>query len=161
PKPKSSQSESYDDFTDKLTYEKYVGRVAKVVSVSDFSGRTHVEFAMEDNGERLRARTSVNKESLKGMALVDDFEIARKQWVGKTLWCRTMMISTYDEKSDTLSTLQVKKFSPVKVIDVVAGWDEERPTRFLLETADGKRGFLDMNLSGTNVQKETRHLSRF
>ncbi|HEY8460187.1 MAG TPA: hypothetical protein VIM99_07390, partial [Blastocatellia bacterium] len=44
---------------------------------------------------------------------------------------------------------------------VVPGWDEEKPVRFKLETPDGKQGFVDLNLSGTNVQKEVRHLSRF
>jgi hypothetical protein len=55
----------------------------------------------------------------------------------------------------------VKKFGPLKVVDVVPGWDEEKPARFKLETPDGKQGFVDLNLSGTNVQKEVRNLSRF
>ncbi len=41
------------------------------------------------------------------------------------------------------------------------GWDEEKPVRFRLETPDGKQGFIDLNLSGTNVRKEVRLLSRF
>jgi hypothetical protein len=49
----------------------------------------------------------------------------------------------------------------VKVVDVVAGWDEEMPVRLTLETVEGKRGFVDLNLSGTNVHKGARHLSRF
>ena len=47
------------------------------------------------------------------------------------------------------------------MLDVVAGWTEEKPVRFVLEAADGKQGFLDLNLSGTNVFKDVRHLSRF
>ncbi|HEX5086043.1 MAG TPA: hypothetical protein VFY40_28750, partial [Blastocatellia bacterium] len=39
--------------------------------------------------------------------------------------------------------------------------DEEKPVRLKLETPDGKQGFVDLNLSGTNVQKDARHLSRF
>ena len=161
PKPKSSRGGDYEDFSGKISHEKYAGRIARVVAVNDFNGRAHVEFEMEDTGEHLRAQTVVNKESLKGMALADDLENARKQWAGKTLWCRMSMISTYDEQSDTLSPLRVKKYSPLKIIDVVSGWDETKPVRFQLETADGKRGFLDMNMSGTNVQKDLRYSSGF
>src|SRR5262245_27910168 len=100
PKPKSSRGGDYEDFSGKISHEKYAGRIARVVTVDNFNGRAHVEFEMEDTGERLRAQTVVNKESLKGMALADDLEISRRQWAGKTLWCRVSMISTYDEQSD-------------------------------------------------------------
>ncbi len=161
PKPKSSQSGSYEDFSGAVSHQKYAGRAARVVSVSDFNGRAHIEFEMEDNGERLRAFTVARKESIKGMALADDIETARQQWAGKTLWIKTMMISSYDEQRDALTMLRVRKYAPLKVVDVVAGWDEEKPARFALETPEGKRGFVDLNLSGTNVHKEVRHLSRF
>ncbi len=161
PKPKSSQAGTYEDFNGAVSHQKYAGRTARVVSVSDFNGRAHVIFEMEDTGERLRAYTVAHKESLKGITLVDDIETARQQWAGKTLWCRAMMLSSYDEQTDALSMIRVKKYSPVKVVDVAAGWDEEKPIRLTLETPDGKRGFVDLNLSGTNVRKDARHLSRF
>jgi hypothetical protein len=161
PAPKASRQGNYEDFVGSVSRQKYAGRIARVVSVGEFSGRAHVEFEMEDTGERVRARTVVGKESVNGMALADDIENARKQWAGRTLWYRSMMISAYDEATDTVSMLPVKRYLPLKVLDVVAGWDEEKPVRFLLETADGKRGFLDMNLSGTNVRKDARFSGKF
>jgi hypothetical protein len=161
PRPKSSETSIYDDFTGRLLPEKYAGRVAKVLSVTDLGGRALVEFEMESDGERLRARSYLNKESIKGIALVDDLENARNHWKGKMVWSKGSMISSYNPQTDLLSTLHIKKCSPLKVIDVVAGWDEEKPVRFELETTDGKRGFIDLNLSGVNVQKETRSLGRF
>ena len=158
PGPKASENEIYDDFSGRLNRRQYQGRVAKVTGASDFSGRVHLELEMEDTRERLRARTLPNKESVKGIALIDDLDNARSQWAGKTLWCREPRLSTYDERNDQLGALAVKRYSPLKVVDIVSGWDEEKPARFLLETADGKRGFLDLNLSGTNVFKEVRHL---
>lgn len=161
PGPKASEEKTYDDFYGKIIHKQYSGRIAKVISVEDFSGRIHLEFEMEDSKERLRARTAPGKDSLTGMALFDDIQNARQQWMGKTLWCRESRLSVYDEQGDTVSLLMIKKYSPLKVAEVIAGWNEERPVRFVLETADGKRGFVDLNLSGTNVFKEVRHLGRF
>lgn len=161
PKPKGAESGTYEDFSRAITHQKYAGRVARVVSASDSSASAYIEFEMEDDGEKLRVFTVANKESVKGMALVDDIENARKQWAGKTVWSQILMISSYDEQSGAVTMTPVKKFGPLKVVDVVPGWDEEKPARFKLETPDGKQGFVDLNLSGTNVQKEVRHLSRF
>lgn len=161
PKPKGSESGTYEDFSRAVTHKKYAGRVARVVSANDSGVSAFIEFEMEDDGERLRVFTVAHKESVRGMALLDDIENARKQWVGKTLWSKMLMISSYDEQSGALTMTQVKKFGPLKVIDVVPGWDEEKPVRFKLETPAGKQGFVDLNLSGTNVQKEVRYLSRF
>ncbi|MGH9755826.1 MAG: hypothetical protein ACREA2_23845 [Blastocatellia bacterium] len=161
PKPKGAESGTYEDFRRAITHQKYAGRVARVVSADDSSASAYIELEMEDDGEKLRVFTVANKESVRGMALVDDIENARKQWAGKTVWSKMLMISSYDEQSGAVTMTQVKKFGHLKVVDVVPGWDEEKPVRFKLETPDGKQGFVDLNLSGTNVRKEVRHLSRF
>jgi hypothetical protein len=161
PKPKGSETGAYEDFSRTVTHKKYAGRVARVVTANDSGASAYIEFQMEDDGERLRVFTVANKESVKGMAFLDDIENARKQWAGKTLWSKILMISNYDEESGAITMTQVKKFGPLKVVDVVPGWDEEKPVRFKLETPNGKQGFIDLNLSGTNVQKDVRHMSRF
>ena len=161
PKPKGSESGTYEDFSRAVSHQKYARRVARVVSADDSGASAYIEFEMEDDGERLRVFTVANKESVRGMALLDDIENARKQWAGKTVWGKMLMISSYDEQSGAITMTQVKKFGPLKVVDVIPGWDEEKPARFKLETPDGKQGFVDLNLSGTNVQKEVRHVSRF
>jgi len=161
PGPKASEGSQYEDFTSKLIRKNFQGKIIKVISVSEFGGRTHLEFEVEETGERHRARTLPNKETIKGLALVEDLENARREWGGKMLWCRQIMLATYDEGNDLAGNIQIKRYEAVKVIDVQPGWDEEKPVRFLLETADGKHGFLDINLSGTNVFNEVRHLHRF
>jgi hypothetical protein len=161
PKPKGAESGTYEDFSRAVTHQKYTGRIARVVSADDSAASAYIEFEMEDDGERLRVFTVANKESVRGMALADDIENARKQWAGKTLWSKMLMISSYDEQSGAVTMTPVKKFGPLKVVEVAPGWDEEKPVRFKLETPDGKHGFVDLNLSGTNVHKEARHLSRF
>jgi hypothetical protein len=161
PKPKGSESGTYEDFTRTVTHQKYAGRIARVISADNSGASAYVEFEMEDDGEKLRVFTVSNKESVRGMALVDDIENSRKQWAGKTLWSKVLVVSSYDEQSGAVTMTPVKKFGPLKVTDVVPGWDEEKPVRFKLETPDGKQGFVDLNMSGTNVQKQVRHLSRF
>jgi hypothetical protein len=161
PKPKGAEAGTYEDFSRVITYQKYGGRVARIVSADDSGSSAYIEFEMEDDGERLRVFTVAGKESVRGVALVDDIENARKQWAGKTVWSKMLMISSYDEESGAVTMTPVKKFGPLKVVDVVPGWDEEKPVRFKLETPDGKQGFVDLNLSGTNVPKEVRLQSRF
>jgi hypothetical protein len=161
PKPKGSESGTYEDFSRAVTHKKYAGRIARVVSADATGASAYIEFEMEDDGERLRVFTVANKESVRGMALLDDIENARKQWAGKTVWSKMLMISSYDEQSGAITMTPVKKFGPLKVVDVVPGWDEEKPARFKLEAPDGKQGFVDLNLSGTNVHKDARHQSRY
>lgn len=161
PSPKPLEQANYDDFTGGRKRKDYTGRIVKVVSVSDFSGRVQLEFELEDTGEHVRARTLPNKESVAGLLLIDDLEKARQQWMGQTLWCRQMRLSTYDETTDQLGSLALRKYTPLKVVEIRPGWDEEKPLRFVLQTSEGQQGFLDLNLSGTNVQRETRHLNRF
>ncbi|HKX29277.1 MAG TPA: hypothetical protein VJ302_16395 [Blastocatellia bacterium] len=161
PGPKASEDSTYDDFSGKVVRKQYQGRIAKVVSAEDFSGRVHVIFEMEDTKDRLRAYAPPNRGTVKGLALVDDLDQARLQWVGKTLQCKEMRIFGYDEQKDVVGSIMIKPYSRVKVVEIAPGWDEERPVRFWLETADGQRGFLDLNLSGTNVLEQTRRQHGF
>ncbi|HEX5081378.1 MAG TPA: hypothetical protein VFY40_04995, partial [Blastocatellia bacterium] len=126
PKPKGSESGTYEDFNRSVTHKKYSGRVARVISANDSGRSAFIELEMEDDGEKLRVFTVANKESVRGMALLDDIENARKQWAGKTLWSKLLMISSYDEESGAVTMTRVKKFGPLKVVDVVPGWDEEK-----------------------------------
>lgn len=159
--PKPLENATFDDFSGALKRKNYAGRIGKAVAVSDFSGRVHLELEMEDTREHVRARTVPNKGSIKGLMLAEDLEKARQQWVGQTLWCRQMRLSTYDELADNLGSVAIKRYAPLKVVAINPGWDEEKPLRFVLQTSDGKQGFLDINLSGTNVAPELLHLNRF
>jgi hypothetical protein len=155
--PKVAEESTYDDFPGRLTHKQYQGRIAKVVSVEDFGGKFHLTFEMEDTKDPVRAYAPPPRGTVRGIALVEDIEKARSEWAGKTLRCKQRMIFSYDEGKDVVGSLLITPLSPVKVIDVVPGWDEEKPVRFLLETGEGKRGFLDLNLSGTNVHERAQN----
>src|SRR5262245_62727330 len=54
PKPKGSESGTYEDFNRAVTHQKYAGRVARVVSTDDSRASAYIEREMEDDSERLR-----------------------------------------------------------------------------------------------------------
>ncbi len=45
----------------------------------------------------------------------------------------------------------VGKYTPVEIEDVTTGWYNLVPVRFVLRAEDGRMGFLDLNVSGTNT----------
>src|SRR5215831_13830411 len=70
PKPKGTESGTYEDFSRAVTHQKYAGRVARVVTTDTSGASAYIEFEMEDDGEKLRVFTVANKESVRGMALL-------------------------------------------------------------------------------------------
>jgi len=141
-------------------YDKYVGRIAKVVSVVDRRfGTWNVEFEIKDDGRRLTATAYGG--SIHNIALVADADNAGEKWLGKTLWYSGASIATYDEDTEKFGGIKVKKYSPVKVVGITLGWYNSSPVKFVLQTASGKIGFVDLNLSGTNVSEKLRGYNTF
>lgn len=166
PTTKFSQKYGYQSFKGgdgkygRPSYNKYVGRIAKVVSVNEQKrGLWDVQFEMEDNGHRLIA--TAYSESIHGIAPIADIDNARSKWIGKTLWYVDNKISTYNKDTEKFGNIKIEKYSPVKVIDIVVGWYNHQPVRFILQTSSGEEGFEDVNLSGTNVSETLRDYSRF
>jgi hypothetical protein len=139
------------------TYEECVGRIGTIVKVTD--AFQEVTIQMDDNGESYTG--SVSNGSVNGIAPLSDIDYARAKWCGKTLWCSKGVLLTHDETADSFGIIALKKYSPVKVINVVAGWYEFEPVRFIVQTPSGQEGFVDVNLSGTNVSGDRRDESRF
>jgi hypothetical protein len=81
--------------------------------------------------------------------------------LNKTLWFKKSELVLYDEEKDKFSGINFKKYSPVKVIDIIAGWYNTAPVRFIIQSTEGNEGFVDINLSGTNVSEKLRVHSRF
>jgi hypothetical protein len=157
PKSKKLQSYGYQSF--KVDYERYVGRIAKVISIDESDYLPKVSFKMEDDGKELKA--TAYSESIDGIAPIADIDSARSRWLNKTLWIKEKELVLYDEEKDKFLSIKIKKYSPVKVLDIVAGWYNHEPVRFILQTASGDEGFVDVNLSGTNVSYILRDYSHF
>ncbi len=159
PSPKETRQYAYNDFQPALAYNKYVGRIAKVESITgpDF-GRSDqpsaVNLVMEDNGERLHTNCICpkNQVTLGGLGLLDDIDRTKAKYLGQTMWLQRLASSleVYDAATDETHTIELKKYAQVMVKDVVAGSSNLSPVRFILRTPEGIEGYMDVNMSNTN-----------
>lgn len=163
PKQKTLQKFGYHNFRigDDLykcpTYNKYVGRIARVVSSKEVCNHCDVGLVMEDNGQMVSA--TARSGEIEGIAPVADIRDARDRWLGKTLWYRGSWIEIYDEDTGEIRSVHLNKNSRVEVIDIIAGWNHQAPVRFVLQTSTGDVGHVDIDWSGTNCCEYKREYS--
>jgi len=141
-----------------LPYEPYVGKLAVIKEVTQEPHCHEVELETED-GERLTAQAFHGY--INGIIFLRDIDLARERYLGKHFWLMSGTVSTADENGDETKDLPVKRFGRVLVKDVVTGWYNGAPVRFILETDDGKEGYLDLQVSGTNVSDTLREPNSF
>ncbi len=157
PRSKYLQKYGYQGFSavkgqsDSQPYEDLVGQIGTVTDIhQDVFPRLTIKM---NDGKALYVTAytaSAQGIAVKGIALVADLHFAREKWKGKTLWLKAGELTTYDEESKQLVPLQVRRYSPVEVLDVRAGWYENKPARVVCLTQSGDDGFVDVTLSGTN-----------
>lgn len=141
------------------TYQEMVGRTAEVIEVQKKVGVHIVTLRMQDSGQTYSAEAIT--ESIRGIAPLADLQAARTSWKGKTVWYKDNMLHTYDEEKDTFYEPFIKRMRPVTIVDVVASWDEYRPVRIVIRFEPGEEGFVDVNVSGTNVPTILRDMHTF
>lgn len=165
------------------TYAEAVGRIGKITEVSDsyYSGKITIQ--MEDNGQ---IYFGSGRDSINGIGIVSEIDDARAKYIGKTLWYKKTRLETYDESKEVVENIdytqpakpakpitlddlkkadaekiRLKKYSPVKVVDVVAGWYHDHPIRFILRSPGGEEGYEDVTITGTNVSDVLRETFTF
>lgn len=160
-RPKSLQEYGYQGFGGgtgrygQPTYEECVGRIGTIIKASD----KEITIKMDDNGQIYTARVLID--SVDDIAPLADIDKARVKYLGRTLWRIRGSILTYNHKKEKYGTVDFKRYSPVRVVDIVVGWPTYTPVRFILKTPSGEEGFIDVNLSGTNVPSGLRDRERF
>ncbi|MNK89964.1 hypothetical protein D3C87_1099940 [compost metagenome] len=165
PRPTSLQPYGYQDFSGGSnefghpTYEEAAGKIGTVRGYSIKGSIPTITIEMAE-GSTYEGK-SYGGGSFDSIALVRDFDLARSKWLGKKLWIVSSALSTYDADTDKLGEVKVKRYSPVHVTNIVAGWYENEPVRFVVKSASGVEGFVDVQLSGTNVPDSLRDLNRF
>jgi hypothetical protein len=155
PQPMKLQEYGYQSFEPHLSYSKWVGKVLTVTSVT--SGVFPVVTFKTEHGN---VRATAYTESINGIGPVRDIDYARVRWLGKFLWLKTTGIVTYDAASDSYGNVRLGRTARVKVKNIVAGWYNHEPVRFILLSDDGREGFVDVQLTGTNVSAILRNQSR-
>jgi hypothetical protein len=141
-----------------LPYEPYKGKIAKVIRVSTFDYGWKVLLEIENTKEQVLAEAY--RGTINGLAPLADIEEARTQYQGKTLWTRATLY-TYNEDLDELGVVASSRYLPVKVVEVVPGWEDSAPVRFIVETKTGWRAFVDVHMSDTNIAEQLRQYNRF
>src|SRR6266404_1215677 len=144
-----------------LPYDKYVGRIAKVTAVTPsktgLGGAYDVELTLEDTNEKVESRAV--SERVEGLAPVRDIDNARALYLGKTMRLKEPVLRTYNERTGKTNVIGAD--SPVKVMDIVAGWDENSPVRFVVKTSSGEEGFVDVSMSDTNASELLTAYNKF
>jgi len=155
---KKLQKYGYSDFSESkvlhslknLKYSDYVGRVIRVVDVGqeDYSFRI-ITFVEEKSNKKIYAEAYNG--CIRGIALLDEIEKAKKKWMGKTVYSKARKILTYNEKLDKYGEVKVKIGEPLKVVDIFRGfaWENNR-LWVVVRTQDAKEGFIKTRFSWTN-----------
>jgi hypothetical protein len=128
-----------------LNYEQYVGRIGKIIGLGEKKSGIYLplQIQMEDNNEKITV-VLTSSYSLVPVAPIDKL---RTQLKGKTIWLRDNSLSIYDQNRDSFGTLDLpKQYLPLKVVDVVVGWETVSPLRLILETKSGEKGYLDFSV---------------
>ena len=108
---------------------------------------------MDDTGERLVCEPDVGGR-VRGITPIAVLDFARAKYLGKTMWTVSGVFSTYDEANDATGDIVVRRYSPVTIREIVVSngsTNDAAPVRFVLESEDGKRGFVDVALSAMNA----------
>jgi len=136
-----------------LRYDRFVGKIIKVVNIEE--GHLHdylVTFVEEESNMKIYAEPY--KGNVSGIALFDDLAKAKKRWLGKTIYSKKRMISTYSEELDKYGEVKVKIGDPLKVIDIWWGFYDIWPLWVIVETTQGEKGFIPTAFSWTNIYSD-------
>jgi hypothetical protein len=155
--PQKSRGYGYQSFEPHLPYAEWVGKILTVTAVDSGSPRT-VTFKAED-GTPLTATAYSDK--INYIAPMRDLTYARDTWLGRFLWLRVPDVLTFDPVMEKFGSTRVGKGARVKVTGVAAGMLDYEPVQLDLVADDGRRGFLDIQLTGTNVSTALRDTDTF
>lgn len=171
PKSKALQTYGYQMFSsgswpnNKVSYQDVVGKIGTIQKIEKKGYSTEITVKTNDGSTYYSRLLNVSEKkgeaSIDGIAFLRDIDDARKLYLNKTLWLSNRQIVSYDSENDSFIGKDVKKYSPVKVVDIVAGWYESNPVRFIIQNEFGIKGFVDVNMSGTNVAAILRNSNRF
>lgn len=134
------------------TYQDLAGKIGTITSINVTQGplMTHkkVVVKMDDTGMSLTSQA--DNDSISDVVLLDDIDFAKSHYVGKTVWIKTSSVRTNQDVED-YEGVKIRKFAPVKVIDVVPGTFQYDPVNFVVETESHQRVLVSTSISANNV----------
>ncbi len=165
PQPEPLQHFGYQELyrdTDKaytpLRCGDYAGRIVRVRGIGH--GRAangevfdEAELQLEDTKQIIHG--DIDQGCMNDVGPVPDLEAARKRYLGRILWYSDDTLKNGDR------TLKIKQYLPVRVTRIDPGWYAPVPIRFIVQTKDGRQGYVDVHMSDTNVPARLQSRSRF
>ncbi len=137
--------------------DKFGNTTIVVLEVKSAGNEYCVKFSHEQTGIVLYGKT--RKRAIEGLALAEDLEKAREQWLGKTIYSARRFIDIYDSVSGKISTLKVHIEDPLKVVNVAWGQTPlpPKPIWLAVETPKGEKGFIPACRSWANVMLDKKN----
>ncbi len=136
-----------DDFP-YLKDSTLVGKTLKLVQID--KNRT----AQLIDGSSVRYRCKLVEDRYGDIAPLYDVSEAKKKFFQKTLWYNHDWIKSIPNVTNNKNALKNLRFEPMRVIDVEFSDLSDCPVRFILETFTGEKGYMDVDVSGTNTDRK-------
>jgi hypothetical protein len=150
-----------DDHFVSVPYNDLAGKTATVIALTSNSrlkDNFEIRLSVDDT-----QKTVVSQIGLDGLidnaAPLVDLQSARNAWVGKSVWTllsRYYVLTGWEHNYQTHSRLDgsvaVKKYSMVRITDVLAGNSAFKPVRIVFRTPASEEVFIDVSVSHTGFQ---------
>ncbi|HEY9090629.1 hypothetical protein [Parasphingorhabdus sp.] len=136
-------------------YQALAGKIGTIIAIDMSNGADamfkDVIVKMDDNGRLVTTRAL--HDTISDVVLLNDIDFAKSRYVGKTLWIKTRSVRE-SQDTETYDGTKIRKFSAVKVVDVVPGTFQYDPVDFVIETNDHETVLVPSSVSVSNVSAD-------
>ncbi len=137
------------------TYKELAGEIGTIISIDSSKGADalfkDVIVKMDNTGKLVT--TQALRDTITDIVLLDDIEFAKSRYVQKTFWIKTRSVRD-SQDIEAYDGIKIRKYSPVKVIDIVPGTFQYDPVDFVIETEDHKMALVPSSVSVSNVSAD-------
>ncbi|MBD3379785.1 MAG: hypothetical protein GF408_04915 [Candidatus Omnitrophica bacterium] len=132
------------------SYADCAGRICTLNEITSTGDKAYLaEAVMDDDGTKFTI--SMTENFMDGLIAVKDLENARKYFLNKKVWYLKENLLSYDPAADEYIPVWAEKGSRLKIVRIEPSFDNKAPIRIFLDNGFGQTGYIDINLSGTNV----------
>jgi hypothetical protein len=129
----------------RIPYQGMVGAIIHLDTIINDIG-----YFTDKTGRKYQDMVYSDDKSFTDMALLSELRNAQKRFINTTLWLKNDEIQTFDPTTEKYGKISNLRLEPVIVVDIVTSYDKDAPLRFILKTAKGEIGLLDVATNGGN-----------
>jgi hypothetical protein len=141
------------------SYEECFGKVATVTDFKTADAEFELKVKLNDSGKEYTART--RNGVISRIVFLEDMDSAKARYENNTYYMKRDLLYTWDEAKDKVGISNNHKFAAMKVKAIYASFDDNAPVQLWLVNAKGEEGFININLSNTNVDASLKNKSVF